>query len=577
MNDLQLEHKSCLPYQFITEDKWIYLMIKDYKKFEIKNLICCYSEPSEVINYENGEKKFYIKQEKIQRKVIGENVIYYYFKFRLISPKLRYYFTFSFDNKNYCLDERGVFENSDENLIRGFFINYCFFDKKYVIQSDHQNLLWYQIFPDRFSNSNYDKNDYPDLRQEKYRDYFFGGDFKGIINKIKYIKSLGFHGIYLNPIFQSNSVHRYDTINYYKIDKKLGNEEDFKHLCEACHSSGLKVMLDGVYNHCSNESEQFLDVLKNGKRSKYYNWFIIQDKDTYSLNLKYEKTKDHPYEVFGFLPIMPKWNTQNQEVQEFLISSAAEWTKKYNIDAWRLDVADEISDDFLRKYTLTLKNINPKIYIIGEIWSNPLHWLSGDIFNGVMNYTLYYIVRDFISEKIDNNQFCNRLIEYCSEIPLPIQAEMFNFCGNHDLPRIMYLCNNNKLKVLLALTITLILPGNYSCYYGNEIFLTGAADPCNRGVFPWGEEENRDKYQLIFCELLKYYNRHSRRNLMLENIEIKAEIMKLTTKDDEGSNELIVNLGEQEKSFHLKECITTGTFEKDEVILKKFEFALSRK
>ena len=577
MSYLQVEHKSCLPFQFITKDKWIYLLIKEYSKEELKNLVCCYSDPSEVVNYRNGEKKFFIKEEKLDRKVFGENVIYYYFRFKLISPKLRYYFTFNMDSRTFCLDERGVFEILDENLIRGFFIDFCFFDKKYMVQSENQNLLWYQIFPDRFANSTYKDNAYPDLRKEEFSNYFFNGNLKGIISKIGYIKSLGCQGIYLNPIFQSNSVHRYDTINYYKIDKKLGNEEDFKDLCKACHLSGLRVMLDGVYNHCSNESEQFKDVLRNGKKSKYYNWFILQDKDTYSLNLKYEKTKSHPYEVFGFLPIMPKWNTQNQEVQDFLISSAAQWTQKYDIDAWRLDVADEISDDFLRKFTLRLKSINPKIYIIGEIWNNPIRWLSGDMFNGVMNYTLYYIVRDFIMEKIDNTQFCNRLIEYCSEVPLPIQAEMFNFCGNHDLPRIMFLCNNNKTKVLLALTITLIMPGNYNCYYGEEIFLTGAADPCNRGVFPWGEEKNQDEYRLIFCELLKYYKKYSRSNLMLEDVEIKSNIMKLTTKDDEGINELIVNLGDSEKSFPLNQFITTGNFEKGDVILKKFEFALTRK
>jgi len=577
MSYLQVEHKSCLPFQFITEDKWIYLMIKEYGKKELKNLVCCYSDPSEVVNYVNGEKKFFIKEEKPSRKVFGENVVYYYFRFKLISPKLRYYFTFKMNNKTFCLDERGVLETLNENLIRGFFIDFCFFDKKYKVQRENQNLLWYQIFPDRFANSNYKEKDYPDLRKAEFSNYFFNGDLKGIISKLDYIKSLGFHGIYLNPIFQSNSVHRYDTINYCQIDKKLGNEKNFKDLCEACHASGLKIMLDGVYNHCSSESEQFQDVLKNGKKSKYYNWFIIQDKDTYSLNLKYEKTKSHPYEVFGFLPIMPKWNTQNQGVQEFLISSAAKWTQKYNIDAWRLDVADEISDDFLRKYTLRLKSINPKIYIIGEIWSNPLRWLSGDMFNGVMNYTLYYIVRDFIMEKIDNNQFCSRLIEYCSEIPLPIQAEMFNFCGNHDLPRIMYLCNNDKTKVLLALTITLIMPGNYNCYYGEEIFLTGAADPCNRGVFPWGKEEKRDKYQIIFCELLNYYKRYSRKNLMFEKVEIKDDIMKLTTKDDEGSNELFVNLGNIEKCLPFKQCITTGNCGKGEIVLKSFDFALSRK
>ncbi|MFA7109792.1 MAG: alpha-amylase family glycosyl hydrolase, partial [Sphaerochaetaceae bacterium] len=317
--------------------------------------------------------------------------------------------------------------------------------------------------------------------------------------------------------------------------------------------------------------------LYKGDKSKYYNWFILQDKDTYNLNLKYNESKNHSYEVFGFVSSMPKWNTKNPEVMDYLINSAIKWTREYKIDAWRLDVPDEINDNFLRKFTTALKNENPQIYIIGEIWSDPMHWLSGDMFSGVMNYTLYFIVRDFVSETIDGKQFCNRLLEYYAMTPLPIQEGMFNFCGNHDLPRIMHFCNGNKKKVILAFAIILAMPGNSNCYYGDEIFLEGIADPCNRGVFPWGKELICDENNKVIKELFEYYHRYSRNNLKIKNVKVCSGVLEIVTKNSEGVNKIMVNIEEKEKIVSYNNCITSGKHVGAKISLSKFEFIIVRK
>ncbi len=573
MKNITYEHRSSLPFQLITKDHQLYLMLKIVGDDPPCKVTCHYSDPSEADYAKTGERTFYLKSCGMESRSFSSNITYYFISISLTTHKLRYYFTCEIEGTIFCIDERGIYQNRDEDTIRGFFVNYVYYDDKYDLPQSMKNRIWYQIFPDRFCNDTYISMDYPDLRDDKYRRYEFGGTLRGIESRLAYIKNLGCSGIYLNPIFYAHSVHKYDTIDYYRIDPLFGSEEDFRSLVDTCHQMGIKVMLDGVYNHGSHLSPQFLNLIEKGESSPYKDWFLLQDKSTYDVHAQYEQAKNHPYEVFGFVSSMPKWNTQNKEVQEYLIQSAEQWTRDYNIDAWRLDVPDEVNDQFLREYKKRLESVNREVYIIGEIWSDPSHWLQGDMFHGVMNYTLYYAIRDYVSEKSTVTQFVEQLKKYYYETPLKIQEGMFNFCGNHDLPRITHFCQYNIKKTLLTYAISLFMPGNFSCYYGDEIFMEGEADPANRGVFPWGQELQEKEEYLILKKLFHIYNTYSRSHLEITDIRIEGTLIFIQRRTENRKNTLVFNAGSSQKIIEGSSDITTGRDVTCGVSLGMYEFA----
>lgn len=213
--------------------------------------------------------------------------------------------------------------------------------------------VFYQIFVDRFCCGNKDKDasyvnlKWGDLPSPKS---FAGGDLQGIISKLDYLKGLGVTALYLTPIFKSKSNHKYDISDYYRIDEQFGTDEDLAMLVQQAHSRGIKVVLDAVFNHCSEDTTEFQDVVKYGNKSPYFDWFIVDgDKvDTQKGNYRY----------FGVCKYMPKYNTSCSSLQNHLIDIATYWIRKYDIDGWRLDVSDEVSHDFWRKFRIAVKRVN---------------------------------------------------------------------------------------------------------------------------------------------------------------------------------------------------------------------------
>jgi glycosidase len=251
------------------------------------------------------------------------------------------------------------------------------------------------------------------------------------------------------------------------------------------------------------------DVLNRGERSPYCDWFYIYDmKRTQALTLD-ELTsgvmkRDPPYEAFAFAANMPKWNTENTAVQEYLIGSAEKWTKRLHIDGWRLDVPDEVSMDFLRAFRKRIKTIDPEIYITGEIWGSPDRWLKGDAFDGAMNYTLYFILRDFaLLGMEDANGFVSRMNRYLLDTPPAVRKNMLHFLGNHDLPRPLTLAKGEAGAVLGALLLLTLQGGELCLYYGDEAAMEGGADPGNRQPMAWQEGEGAAKMRCAVQLLLK--------------------------------------------------------------------------
>lgn len=310
------------------------------------------------------------------------------------------------------------------------------------------------------------------------RENMFGGNLVGICEKLEYIASLGVNAVYLCPIFKSNSNHRYHTVDYFEIDPVLGTLKDFDTLVKKAHKLGLRVILDGVFNHCSRGFFQFNSLMELGKNSPYVDWFHVHGWPLHAYSGKPN------YDCWWGYPALPKFNTDNPDVRDYLFSVGEYWMKR-GIDGWRLDVPNEIDDDsFWQEFRRRIKAINPDAYIVGEIWDEPSRWLQGDQFDGVMNYQFRKAVLAYLFDEkpIDVAEFAKRLQDAFPEGRFGVPM---NLLGSHDTIRLASLPCSNLQRVKLALALLFFLPGAPCIYYGEEIGMLGGKDPDNRRSFPW--------------------------------------------------------------------------------------------
>ncbi|MCG3083756.1 alpha-glycosidase [Anoxybacillus sp. LAT_35] len=361
-----------------------------------------------------------------------------------------------------------------------------------------KDTVWYQIFPERFANGNprlNPPNTLPWGSIDPTTTSFFGGDFEGIIERLDYLVELGITGIYFTPIFKAPSNHKYDTIDYFEIDPQFGDKQTFKRLVEACHEKGIRVMLDAVFNHSGYYFAPFQDVLKNGEKSRYKDWFHIRE-----FPLQTEPIPN--YDTFAFVPEMPKLNTENPEVKQYLLDVATYWIREFDIDGWRLDVANEVDHQFWREFRQAVKAIKPDVYILGEIWHDAMPWLRGDQFDAVMNYPFTNgALNYFAKENVKASEFAHTIVNVLHNYPQNVNEVAFNLLGSHDTPRILTQCGERKEKVKLMFTFQLSFSGSPCIYYGDEIGLTGGQDPLCRKCMVW-EKEKQDRDILTHVQTL---------------------------------------------------------------------------
>jgi glycosidase len=302
------------------------------------------------------------------------------------------------------------------------------------------------------------------------------------MEKIPYLSELGVDAIYLTPILSSPSTHKYDTTDYYQIDPHFGDLETFKELVKRCHEKGIKVILDGVFDHCGYNFWAFQDVVKKGPKSRYVDWF-----DIYSFPIK---TRPRPtYETWGKdLWWMPRLMTENPDVRKYLLDVAVYWVKEAGIDGWRLDVAGELGHDFLRELRKAVKRVNPDAIIIGEIPHFASAWLQGDQCDSVMNYPFRLAVVDFFAKgTIDAEEFDARLAKLRMMYKETVNHVLYNLVGSHDTVRFLSLCTNKIERLMLTLIFQFTYPGMPAIYYGDERGMTGGPDPDCRRTMDWGE------------------------------------------------------------------------------------------
>lgn len=416
------------------------------------------------------------------------------------------------------------------------------YDKNFHTPEWLKGGIIYQIFPDRFAFSSTKKQNVPSdrvLRTDRDGDPYwiptaegkvlnndyFGGDLKGIEQKLGYLKSLGVTCIYLNPIFEAQSNHRYDTADYEKIDPMLGTERDFKSLCQSAEKLGIKIMLDGVFSHTGDDSKYFNRYSRydsvgayQSENSPYYNWY------------KFNKWPDD-YESWWGIKILPEVNEDNPDFIEYITGKngiARKWLR-LGASGWRLDVADELPDEFLDEFRKAVKEEKNDCLVLGEVWedaSNKLsygklrRYLLGEQLDSVMNYPFAGAVIDFIRDA-NAELFASRVMSIVENYPKEVLDVLMNHISTHDTMRAITALAGEScayrdrrwqsthsldekeyrygMKLLMAASaMQFALPGVPTIYYGDEAGMQGYKDPFNRRCYPWGKENE---------ELVEWYKK----------------------------------------------------------------------
>ena len=396
-----------------------------------------------------------------------------------------------------------------------------------------RDAVFYQILPDRFAASERVPKPGPlepwDSPPTTYG--FKGGDLLGIVERLDYLQGLGITALYLTPIFSSASNHRYHTYDYFQVDPLLGGEAALRELLDEAHARGMRVVLDGVFNHTGRGFWAFHHVLETGASSPYRHWFHFDQEalDRGSPVLAYPGAhrrsgvgRDEPvvgepaphhdgsrsmhelgFKAWWDLPALPKLNTDNPHVREHLWAAAEHWIR-FGIDGWRLDVPEEIDDpSFWQEFRRRVRAANPEAYTVGEIWHVAPEWLSGDRFDALMNYPLAEAILSFVGgqhlneavvrahheygpnvRRDDGPGFASRLAGVLEAYPEEVTAVQLNLLDSHDSPRIHTLVSGDRAAYRLAVLLQATLPGAPCVYYGDEVGLEGGNDPDCRCSFP---------------------------------------------------------------------------------------------
>ena len=332
----------------------------------------------------------------------------------------------------------------------------------------------YNIFPDSFAaGKRLAPNGAPPCR---------GGTVRGVTENLDYIASLGFNCIYLNPIFAARSYHRYDTLDYYRIDPHMGAEDDLRDLVRRAHALGIRVILDGVFNHVSSDHPFFRDVLEKGRASRYYSCFYALP-ETPRLPAAGELPG---YTCFSYVADMPKTNTADPFLRQYFCDIGAYWVRKFDVDGWRLDVANELDDGFLRAFRASVKAAKSDALIVGEVWENAAHYLGGDMLDSAMNYDFRRYCRRFFAEQtVDAETFDTNVSTLLLRYNENALFAQLNLLDSHDVSRFLSLCGGKTERMELAVLLQMTFPGMPCVFYGDEKGLCGESEPEYRRPMAW--------------------------------------------------------------------------------------------
>ncbi len=384
----------------------------------------------------------------------------------------------------------------------------------------------YQIFPERFHNADPSTNPVgvdpwgapPHWLRHQ------GGDLIGIADQADYLADLGVDAVYLNPVFSSPSTHKYDTVDYYQVDQHFGGNEALRRVLDRLHHRDIKVILDASFNHCHPSFFAFADVIAKGPESAYRDWFAISgypvtvsvrpakmaesnwpDPDAYLEYLRtleaesglrvVEVDDDGPpvessYETWHGVPGMPRINLANPEARRYFLDVATYWITEYGIDGWRMDVARYVDGDFWVDFRSAVKGANPEAYLLAEVMGDASPWLQGDRFDATMNYTFRELCLDyFAGGQSSTDEFVDGYTRMQAMYAPQVTEVNQNLLSSHDTERLLFLAGGDAMRARLATAFQLLAQGAPGLYYGDEVGMTGGAEPASRGGFPWHDGE----------------------------------------------------------------------------------------
>ncbi|WP_039653082.1 alpha-amylase family glycosyl hydrolase [Clostridium tyrobutyricum] len=539
--DFKLKHdsrESCYrkPFGAVPKGKKVYISITSNKLLEVYLHLQYfnYDEKYAKMNVETKENETYLYYYNIDLSQNYTGLINYFFRIKLNDDSYIYYG----NNSDGLGGEGQVYYNNPVTYQITVY-------EPFKVPEWFKEGIVYQIFVDRFRNGNgkiiNTKNnsfiygswqDEPmyvkDTNGKIARWDFFGGNLKGIIEKLDYIKSLGTTAIYLNPIFKSKSNHKYDTGDYKSIDEMYGNEEIFNELCKEANKLGIKIILDGVFNHTGDDSIYFNKYgnynstgAYQSKDSPYYKWYTFQE-------------YPDKYDSWWGIDNMPSINEMESSYIDFIIEGKDSVLKKWmdlGVSGWRLDVADELPDDFIEKIKTKIKGIKEDSILIGEVWedasnkisySNRRKYVFGRELDSITNYPFRNAVIEFLNGNVDSKMFERMIISLYENYPKEIFYSNLNIIGTHDTERILTVLSNkqnDQIQFLkMAVTIQMTMPGVPLIYYGDEAGVSGGKDPLNRKTYPWGNENKiilkfykyitglRNKYDALKNGSIRFYD-----------------------------------------------------------------------
>lgn len=510
-------------------DKDLFVIRVQVKKDDMKEVILHYED--KYIPMERKDTRMTLPMKKVATSQFHDYYeaqlqmhlicLRYFFEFTDMQGEKVYYGNYEFDKE--CITNRDRMFDCPQNLRE---------EEMFEVPQWAANKVVYQIFPSRFATTQpVDKKLWYKAPITPMDDLH--GNLRGIIEHLDYIKNLGIDVVYLTPIFKSNSCHKYDTIDYYQVDPSFGTTEDLKELVQKSHERGMKVVLDAVYNHSGREFFAFQDILEKGEKSKYLDWYFIDE-----LPPRGEWGEIPNFKCFGYYGGMPKLNLKNPEVEKYITDVACYWIKECDIDGWRLDVGDEISHFFWKNFRKAIKAVKKDMLIIGEIWHYAGDFLEGDEWDTVMNYPFYLNLIDLLAdEKINVSQFVQNLGYLKGRLNKKCYPLMWNLIDSHDTARFLHLCHDNKKKQHLAAAFQLLLPGMPMVYYGDEYAMPGANDPdCRRGMY-WDEEYQDKEMYNWYKKLMQIRKAHA--------CIVEGEMIETITNDDDDTIVMIRKNGEE--------------------------------
>ncbi len=467
---------------------------------------------------------------------------FYYGSIKSTEPihYIRYYFKITNGNETRYYSPWGISEDEP-----GKYFEYTYVNVNDVLTDvpSFVGRIGYHLFLDRFCNGDQtnDPENKADWDDQPTRENSFGGDIAGLRKKLSYLRELGIDAVFLLPVFKASFNHKYDTLDYFSIDPAYGTLAEFKELVQEIHQYGMKIILDGVFNHIGFFSPIFQDVVKHGKQSQYYHWFLIHG-DEIDLD-------DINYECVGDYRFMPKLNFQSVEVREYFLKVGKYWITETDIDGWRLDVADEIDFTFWHEFRKQMKALKD-VFLVSETWKDGKDMLRGDQMDSIMNYRWREAVLDYLgTDGLSHETFKQRLNQLYFDYPRELHSTLYNHLSSHDTPRALNVLGHDLKRQRLALVLQMTLPGMPIIYYGDEIGMDGENDPDNRKTMKW-DSINQETLSLTKKLVILRKREASLREGSFQSVSLVPEIYSFIRRH--GNTLFLILVNRNQESIDLK-------------------------